>query len=176
MPKFFREHGRKEPKDRRGTISACSQGRPGATVWELTANDPAKTQVFMQAMQVIDAGYPFAGACPLDWVVGPGGDPARKQVVDVGGSSGHALLGIAREVPGLDLARCVLQDLPEVIERVRLAANEKLAGVELMPMDFHKEQPVRGSLLPPPPPPFFRLPVHSPLPVCPRICRPRPRC
>ena len=145
MPKFFRDNGRKEPSTRLGTITACAQGEPGATVWELTMRDPARTQAFMQAMQVLEAGYPFSGTYSLSWVVDRvAADPARKLFVDVGGSAGHALKAVLRETPGLDPARCVLQDLPQVVERVRAAADEGLKGVELVALDFHTEQPVKG--------------------------------
>jgi len=145
MPKFFQDHGRKEPTTRRGTIMACSQGAPELTVWELTMRDPSKTQVFMQAMQLIEAGYPFSGEYSFDWVVSRAAeDPARKLVVDVGGSSGHALKGIARETPGLELSRCVLQDLPPVVERAKAGAEGGLEKAEFMGIDFHEKQPVQG--------------------------------
>ena len=146
MPQYFREHGRKEPTARRGTISTCAQGEPNATVWELAMRDPAQMQVFMQAMQLIEAGYPFSGTYNLDWVVAKASaDPSRKLVVDVGGSAGHALKGLVKETAGLDINRCVLQDLPPVIERVKQTADEGLTGAELMAMDFHTEQPVKGQ-------------------------------
>jgi hypothetical protein len=144
MPDYFHKNGLKSPSDRLNTVWAFALGNPGDTVWDIVMSDPARMRTFMLAMQFQEAGYSFLGSYSLDWAVARAGeDPYRKVVVDVGGSRGHALKAIVKATPGLEMKRCVLEDLPGVVESVEAAGDEELKDVELVGMDFHAEQPVK---------------------------------
>lgn len=67
----------------------------------------------------------------------------RALVVDVGGGEGQALKVILRDTPGLPRNRCVLEDLPEIIEENKQQNELDLASVQMVGMDFHSEQPVK---------------------------------
>lgn len=71
-------------------------------------------------------------------------------IVDVGGAKGWTLQAICKEVPGLPISRCVLEDLPGVIQMVKTVGDEDIRSAKLVVMDFHKEQPVKGELVPAP--------------------------
>lgn len=74
-------------------------------------------------------------------------DPKRVLFVDIGGGSGHALLAIQREFPGMPLSRFMLQDLPEVISAVESTnIQTSLKEVQKTAIDFNKEQPVKGMM------------------------------
>lgn len=68
--------------------------------------------------------------------------PSERPVllVDVGGSMGHDLkrfIEVHPTAPG----RFILQDLPQVIEKVAIQDMR----IEAVPHDFHNPQPVRGE-------------------------------
>jgi hypothetical protein len=97
-------------------------------------------------MEVVAANYPILASYSLDWVVAKSKESTdRKLVVDVGGSKGHALRSIGTATPGLDMSRCVLEDLPEVVAAARELADPSLKDVEMVGVDFHSEQPVKGE-------------------------------
>ena len=59
----------------------------------------------------------------------------------MGGAKGHTLDAICKQTPGLPIERCVLQDLPEVIDH----AKGTVVGPQLISMDFFNEQPTKGK-------------------------------
>jgi O-methyltransferase domain len=63
-------------------------------------------------------------------------------IVDVGGGNGYALEDLRVRVPELK-GRLILQDLPPVIEHVKMTGINP--RIELMPHDFNNPQPVRGA-------------------------------
>ncbi|KAL2173818.1 S-adenosyl-L-methionine-dependent methyltransferase [Thermothelomyces heterothallicus CBS 202.75] len=148
MPEYFDRFGLgTEPADRLQTVRAFAEDRLGSTVWEILHSSEERLRVFMLAMGVIEEQMPPLPAYDLGWAAEAAGrDVDRPLLVDVGGGRGHALLGILKLTPGLPAHRCVLEDLPEVVEAARREVPE-LAEVQMVAMDFHKEQPVRGALV-----------------------------
>jgi hypothetical protein len=71
----------------------------------------------------------------------------RALLVDVGGGAGQTLQAILSQTPGLAPERCVLQDRPEVIERSGRTEDLQLRRVQMMGMDFHQGQPVKGRFI-----------------------------
>ncbi|KAK9589221.1 hypothetical protein V6Z93_006593 [Aspergillus fumigatus] len=67
-------------------------------------------------------------------------------VTDAGywGSQAHATAAICNEDPGVLKHRYILQDLPEVLDEVCIKDPEEIRGNQLMPVDFHQKQPVKG--------------------------------
>ncbi|KAK3329856.1 S-adenosyl-L-methionine-dependent methyltransferase [Apodospora peruviana] len=152
MPKFFTETGLKEPTGRLNTAYAYGQGQPGATVWEIMGQDKERMGNFMMAMGDLTQNWPFLGTYDLSWAVSHVDDKdedggQRALLVDVGGSRGHAIKAIIEATPGLPASRCVLEDLPEVVDAVKKSADPDLGEVRLVGMDFHAEQPVKGALV-----------------------------
>ena len=156
-PRYYDQYGTKEPTDRLNTLFAFSHGRPGVSVWDdLSSDSPSRMENFMGAMKVMDT-HPFIEPYSLDWAVSAAAaDESRAVVVDVGGGYGHALKGMAKSTPGLALDRCVLEDLPEVVDATKAVGDPDLAGVKFVGMDFHKEQPVKKALVY-----YFRRILHD---------------
>ncbi|SPO02082.1 uncharacterized protein DNG_04755 [Cephalotrichum gorgonifer] len=148
MPKYFDQFGlTEEPKDRLQTVLAFSEGRLGSTVWEINHSSEERLKVVMLSMAAVEEHMPALGGYDLSWAVKEDSESAeRVLVVDVGGGKGQALKGIFKATPGLPRNRCVLEDLPEVIEAARRDESE-LADVRMVAMDFHDEQPVKGALV-----------------------------
>jgi hypothetical protein len=68
---------------------------------------------------------------------------SAKKVVDIGGSLGDTCVEIACKYSSI---RCVVQDLPEVVEKGRAKVLAEVAErVEFMAHDFFQEQPVKGA-------------------------------
>jgi hypothetical protein len=146
MPKYFDHFGLDaEPKDRRQTVFAFAEGRLGDTVWDICNSSEERLQIATLAMAAAEEQMPPLGVYDLSWVVEEATrSEDRALVVDVGGGRGQALKGIFKVTPGLPRHRCVLEDLPEVIEATKLDYAE-LADVQMVAMDFFKEQPVKGK-------------------------------
>ena len=157
MPAYFSHYGLREPSGQTNPIYSFAAGEPTATVWELMNRDPAKMQNFMVAMEAGGHILSTAGVYDFGWVVEEGkGDPERTLVVDVGGGKGHALEWILEATPGLDLGRCVVEDLKAVVDEARESAEGELKKSNFVAMDFHSEQPVKGTH--PRPVPLFAHP------------------
>ncbi|GIC93744.1 uncharacterized protein Aud_010232 [Aspergillus udagawae] len=100
-------------------------------------------------MSAMASQYPHAGFYDFSWVVSEAAeDEERPLIVDIGGSKGWTLQAICREIPEIPISRCVLQDLPRVIEMVETVGSEDIRSAQLMAIDFNKEQPVKGTLRP----------------------------
>lgn len=146
MPAYFGKYGLKEPLGRYNTIMAFAAGTPEATVWEVMSREPERMVNFMQSMGTLEEAYTIVGSYNFGWVVKAAtaaGD--RAAVVDVGGGKGHAVKEICRRTPGLTIDRCVLEDLPDVLDKAKALNDPELQGVQMAPLDFHKEQPVKGE-------------------------------
>jgi hypothetical protein len=103
---------------------------------------------FSVMMAATASRTPVVGSYDFSWLVAESEKSKDRTVlVDVGGSKGHAVETIIKATPGLPPRRCVVEDLPEVVEMAKKTAEGILADVEYVPMDFHKEQPVKGACL-----------------------------
>lgn len=65
-------------------------------------------------------------------------------MVDVGGSSGHDLVGFRSNHPDTP-GRLVLQDLPEAIEAAKAASELQAKGIEAVEHDFFTPEDIRGA-------------------------------
>ena len=147
LPEYFRKYGRREPQSQNHVPVTFGNGTPELTYYDILRQDTARRERFMKAMLPLEASMPIGGVYDFSWLVAQAEaepDADRILFVDVGGGKGQAIKAIHREFPGLPLRRCLLQDLPEVIETVRAAGDEQLREVQTMAIDFHKEQPVKG--------------------------------
>ena len=77
----------------------------------------------------------------------------KRTVVDVGGSHGTVAISIANRFPSV---RCIVQDLPKVVEEGRERLQPDLADrVTFMAHDFFTEQPVVADVY------YFRSIFHN---------------
>ena len=146
MPKYFDRFGPIEPNDRLQSVMAFAEGHLGSTVWEVLRKDEERHKNSAMAMAAFEAMAPALGSYDLSWVVEEAHlSNDRVLVVDVGGGKGQALVQIFKAIHALPRHRCVLEHLPEVIEVAR-RDNSELAEIEMVAMDFHREQPVKGGV------------------------------
>lgn len=78
---------------------------------------------------------------PVDEIFGTPSDASAVLLVDVGGNTGHDILGFHKAHPNLP-GRLILQDLPTTIQSLDAA---KLEPIEAMAHDFFTPQPVKGA-------------------------------
>ncbi|KAK7736714.1 hypothetical protein SLS53_006924 [Cytospora paraplurivora] len=149
FPKYFERYGRIEPTQQRGSPWTFSRGQPDKTIWEIMQQDPDEVEGFAKSMRVSSRLYPIPGPYDFSWIVDhPVEDKSRPLLVDVGGSDGEVLLSILRNTTGLPPERCVLQDLPHVLDNVAMTRQEEeIKTLKKVPIDFFKEEPVRGALV-----------------------------
>ena len=96
-----------------------------------------------------------------DWSSVGGG---KGTVVDLGGSTGHTSMAIAKAVSGIHF---IVQELPDIVENLKGEVPADLADrVEFMAHDFFEPQPVEADVY------FFRQIFHNwPDPSCVKILR-----
>ncbi|KAB8067549.1 S-adenosyl-L-methionine-dependent methyltransferase [Aspergillus leporis] len=147
MPRYYDTYGIKEPTGRLHTIKAFAEGEPELTVAQIMSKHPERTANMMLSMSAMASQYPHTGFYDFSWVVPRASESVdRPLIVDVGGAKGWTLQAICKEVPGIPISRCVLEDLPGVIQMVKTVGDD-IRSAKLVAMDFHKEQPVKGALV-----------------------------
>lgn len=149
MPSYFDAYGPKEPAGPAHSPVSFFEGQPDKAFFEIISQDPARTHDFMRAMLTF-GHVPTTGMYDAAWVVAEAakGRAATPLVwVDVGGSNGHSLRLFLQENPGLPPERCVVQDLPAVVEEagVKSRDDELLGRVQWAPLNFHSETPIKGQ-------------------------------
>ncbi|KAK2592521.1 hypothetical protein QQS21_009796 [Conoideocrella luteorostrata] len=148
LPAYFDTFGLGEPSSKYNTAVAFAMGDASMSIWDHLNRDPEFMSIFMVAMAAIASVMPTVGDYKFDWVVSKASDaPSRPLVVDVGGSKGHALQAIHDATPGLDMSRCVVEDLKPVVEEAKAIATGALRDAQFVSLDFHTEQPVKGALV-----------------------------
>lgn len=148
FPKYFERYGRVEPTQQRGSPWTFARGQPEKTIWEIMQEDPDEVEVFAKSMRNSSRFYPMPGPYDFSWIVDhPIEDKSRPLLVDIAGSDGEALLSILRNTPGLPPERCVLQDLPHVLDDVAITRQEEeIKALKKVPINFFKEEPVKGEI------------------------------
>ncbi|KAJ0339414.1 hypothetical protein COL154_009951 [Colletotrichum chrysophilum] len=149
MPDYYEKFGIKEPTGRLHSIKAFGEGQPELTVAQIMSLHPKRVAHIHLSMPLMDGAYPQTGFYDFSWIADRAAkEPhSRKVIVDVGGGKGWTLQRIVNENEGIPMERCVLQDLPGVISFVEKHGDENIKRATLMPIDFHKEQPVQGALV-----------------------------
>ena len=120
-------------------------GREGQSAWDVMAAMPDIMKTFQISLKAMDEMLPPAGPFyDFSQFKAKDDEPARIQIVDVGGGYGKVLTDILQATPALDPKRCVVQDVGHVIA-IAHAARE--FGLQTMTIDFHVNQPIRGTKL-----------------------------
>lgn len=149
LPKYFERYGRVEPTQQRGSPWTFARGQPDKTIWEIMSADPEEVEVFAKSMRASSRFYPMLSPYDFSWIVEKSvEDQGRPLVVDLAGSDGESLLSILRNTPGLPAERCVLQDLPHVLEdNAKMRQEEEIKALQKVPIDIFKDEPVKGKLI-----------------------------
>ncbi|OIW27605.1 S-adenosyl-L-methionine-dependent methyltransferase [Coniochaeta ligniaria NRRL 30616] len=159
MPRYFDAYGLKEPTGKLHSVKAFAEGEPEISVTDLMNRHSKRVATMLLALSAMEKMYPHSGLYDFSWVAARAAESPgdRPLIVDVGGGNGHTLRAIYNDTPGLPISRCVLEDLPEVIEVAKTTADngrqrpttadKEVLGARLVGMDFFKEQPVKGALI-----------------------------
>jgi hypothetical protein len=146
-PAYFDKYGPKVPTCRKNSLFAFGHGKPGVSVPQVINSSPERMMNYVEAMKMMEGTFPFLAPYDLSWAVGVARGTERAVVVDVGGGSGHSLKEIVRVTRGLGMERCVLQDLPRIVEAAKRARDPQLDGVRFVGVDFMTDRPVEGALV-----------------------------
>ncbi|KAN0108916.1 S-adenosyl-L-methionine-dependent methyltransferase [Hyaloscypha variabilis] len=143
LPEYFKTHQPEEVYDLKKSPFAFSFGKEGLTYYEVLNEDVAKRNIWNNTMQQMEANMPILGMFPFatlkDQVEK---EPERPFIVDVGGGKGHAMLAIETECPKFFGGKVILQDLPIVIDSLKL---DDLPGIEPTAHDIFTPQPVKNA-------------------------------
>ncbi|KAH0429810.1 o-methyltransferase [Colletotrichum camelliae] len=125
MPDYYEKFGIKEPTGRLHSIKTFGEGQPELTVAQIMSLHPKRVAHIHLSMPLMDGAYPQTGLYDFSWIADRAAkEPhSRKVIVDVGGGKGWTLHRIVNE-----------------------NEDENIKKATLMPIDFHKEQPVQGAL------------------------------
>jgi hypothetical protein len=146
LPDYFNHFGRVEPKDRLQTPVAFTAGMLGSPAWDIIHSDERRRKTSMLAMSIGLEWAAVQSTYDFRWIVQEASrQPGHRELfVDVGGGSGQVLKKLFDAHPELPRNQCVLEDLPGVIDQVKREEPPELAGVQMVGMDFHEEQPIKG--------------------------------
>lgn len=131
------------PKDA-SEPSAFEYGH-GMGFWEYFNRTPEQRKYFDDYMATRRVGLQtWFETFPAAEVLVPGAkkDADAVLLVDVGGNKGHEAAAFRKAHPDAP-GRCILQDLPPMIERVKKQGPP--AEVECMAYDFFTRQPIKGA-------------------------------
>lgn len=132
-----------EPGDPSYNPYTWAHNQDGTPVWTIMSQDPSKIATFQVGMSGLEVAIPVVGHFDFSLLKSTD-EEHRVQLVDIGGGHGSVLKQILDKHSELDPKKCVLQDLPDVIQ-MATASRALPDNVVLMPHDFHAEQPVRGA-------------------------------
>ena len=148
FPAFFEKHGLSSPKSARVTPLGLAFGYEDKAVYDILVADAKTHKGFNNALRELGAMYSLKGVYDFQWLQGALWSP-RPAIVDVGGSSGYALRDALRNNPYIPPEKCVLFDLPQVVENTKNGLDESLRLVQLIGGDMFEPYPegLRGALV-----------------------------
>ncbi|KAI0426961.1 S-adenosyl-L-methionine-dependent methyltransferase [Xylaria sp. FL1042] len=142
VPFFLKEAGYKNPTSLTNSNFERVHGE-GSKIFEYISSDETLNQHFADTMECISVGQ------RMSWVdlydinnIIHAARPGNPLVVDVGGSKGHNLEKFLQKYPSVPKEGLILQDLPEVLEKVTVHP-----GITAYPYDFFTPQSVKGALV-----------------------------
>lgn len=138
LPEYFRAVGGRDTVSMTENPFSWGNGKTGSSFFEIISQDPRRIKQFDIAMSTQDYTLPVLGMYPFGEELANAPDLGnRALLVDIGGGRGQSLLQIKQKWPQLQ-GRLILQDRPVVLD-----SFADLPGIEKMPHDFFKEQPVK---------------------------------
>lgn len=148
FPAFFAKHGLASPKSPRVTPIGLAFGYEDKAVYDILVADAKTHKGFNNALRELGAMYSLKGVYDFRWMQGAVWG-LRPAIIDVGGSSGFALRDAIRNNPFIPAEKCVLYDLPQVIENTKNNLDESLRTAQLVAGDMFEPYPenLRGALV-----------------------------
>jgi hypothetical protein len=142
LAEFFKKTGYKNPTDK--DVSAfkyAANTNLHYFEWLFQPSNAFRAEAFHNHMKFKTMAKKWYETVPIDELFGKLSNESAVLLVDIGGDTGHDILGFHRAYPHQP-GRLILQDLPTTIQGLDSA---KLKPVEAMAHDFFTPQPVRGA-------------------------------
>ncbi|KAF2665441.1 S-adenosyl-L-methionine-dependent methyltransferase [Microthyrium microscopicum] len=144
---YFEKFGRRVPEGITHTPFSIANNEPDKSSFEIIGMDQQRVADFAQSMNIAMKSKAVTGFYNFDWIAEKGRkDKDRTLLVDVGGGSGGAVEAITKAHSGIDRARCIVQDLNEVVESAHETMSMEMRQVHMMAHSFWEQQPVKGAI------------------------------
>ncbi|KAI1410390.1 putative sterigmatocystin 8-O-methyltransferase precursor [Hypoxylon sp. FL1857] len=144
LPQFLRETGYTNVTDPNHCAWQAGH-RTEDDPWTWLQKRPIQMERFLSWMHYLRSGLPtFVDFMDIEQEIGNGSTDSTLLFVDVGGARGHQCVALRRKYPSLP-GRIVLQDLPDVIQRVKADPLPGFEGIEAEPYDIFTPQPLKGA-------------------------------
>jgi hypothetical protein len=158
LPAFFAKHGLASPTSVNFTPLGLAHGYEDKAAYDIIVGDKTVHKGFNEALREVGDIYSLKGVYDFGWMRAPlesSGPVSRPAIVDVGGSHGLALRDAIRNNPFIPAERCVVLDLPAVVENTRknwaagTPGHDELQSVRLVGGTMFAAYPesVRGALV-----------------------------
>ncbi|OTA95598.1 hypothetical protein M434DRAFT_20167 [Hypoxylon sp. CO27-5] len=113
--------------------------------WTWLQKHPLHLQRYLSYLQNYRFGLPsFVDVVNIEQEIALGSTDSTVLFMDLGGAMGHNCIALRRKYPKLP-GRIVLQDLPDVIERVKTNPLPDFEGIEAEAYDFFTPRPLKGA-------------------------------
>lgn len=161
LPEYLQSHAPTELYDLKKSPFAYAAGKEGLTYYEVLNEDEAQRNIWNNNMAQIEKNMPVLGMFPFatlkEQVLK---EPERPFIVDIGSGKGQAMLAIESECPNFFGGKVVLQDLPIVINSLKV--EDLPESVVPTSHDIFTPQPVKNAHIY-----FMRRLLHDfYIPVC----------
>jgi hypothetical protein len=153
LPDYFAKYGLASPQSASTTPLGLAHGYDNKPAYEIIVANKTVHKGFNEALRELGVMYSLKGVYDFGWMKEALASSSRVAIVDVGGSHGLALSDAVRNNSFIPAERCVLYDLPQVIENtkknVEKDADEVLKKVQLIPGRMFEPypEPIQGALI-----------------------------
>ncbi|KAF9775177.1 hypothetical protein IL306_006746, partial [Fusarium sp. DS 682] len=143
MPNFFAKNGLASPQSVSVTPIGLNHGFENRPAYEILVENKVVHKGFNEALKALGVMYSLKGIYDFSWMREPLASGLLPAIVNIGGSHGLALKDVIRNNKFLPAERCILYDLPQVIE------NTKKNVIKEQDEDLQNIQMISGSMFEP---------------------------
>ena len=142
MVEYLEKNGWKNPTNKDATAFKFATNTDKHYFdWVHQPENAYQAEQFQQHMAFKTLGEKWYDVLPVDEILGKNLDPSDVLLVDVGGASGHDIIGFHKKHPNIP-GRLILQDLPGTIQALDA---DIMKPVEPVAYDFFTPQPIQGA-------------------------------
>lgn len=153
MPQYFAKYGLSSPKSASTTPLGLAHGFDDKPAYEIIVANKVVHKGFNEALRELGVMYSLKGIYDFSWMKPALASGSRPAIVDVGGSHGLALRDALSNNQFLPAERCILFDLPQVIENTKANVekdqDEYLGNIQMVGGSMFEPypEPVQGALI-----------------------------
>ncbi|RAL02535.1 putative O-methyltransferase [Aspergillus ibericus CBS 121593] len=153
MPDYFAKYGLASPQSASVTPLGLAHGYDNRPAYDIIVANKVVHKGFNEALRELGVMYSLKGVYDFSWMQDALASSSRPAIVDVGGSHGLALRDAVTNNRFIPAERCILYDLPQVIENttknVEKDQDEALQKVQKVGGSMFEPYPeaVQGALI-----------------------------